>query len=188
MPKTKTTSKNQHRVPFYRRPIIVASALILLVVIVVGVVIFCIHQSQPESGSSPEPSVQSPLGEQDQGVPSSATPDSPNQRPTAYEGEDPNQLEELTGSIPFKNTTNGVLSISATIDQYLINAGTCTLTLSQNGQSAYTETVAAVADVTTSVCETFHIPTANLPAGSYQIKIIITGDNKTGTIIDEVNL
>ncbi len=186
MPKKEKT--NQQRTPLYKRPYIVAIALIILVVIVAGVIIFFANRSQQDSGDIELENNNVPLDTQDQAVPSTKPDDSPNERPTAYEGEDPNTLEELTGSIPFKNLSDGTLSISAAIDQYLIDNGTCELTLSSDNGYNYSTSVAAVADVTTSICEPFRVDVGSFPTGTYQIKIIITGDGKTGTILDEVTL
>lgn len=181
-------TNNQQRIPLYKRPYIVAIALIVLVAVAAGVIIFFVNLSQPDDSNTELENNNAPLGTQDQAVPSTKPDDSPNERPTAYEGEDPNTLEELTGSIPFKNLSDSTLSISVVIDQYLIDNGACELTLSSDNGYTYNTSVAAVADVTTSICEPFRIDVSSFPSDTYQIKIIITGDGKTGTILDEVNL
>lgn len=116
-------------------------------------------------------------------------PAEPEDKVTQYEGEDPNTLAELTGSLTRKGVDDGVLTIVAVIDQYLHTAGYCTITLKNSaGQTVYSASRDAVPDVTASICDTFEIPTANLASDTYQIEIDLSGDNKRGIITDEVTL
>ena len=66
----------------------------------------------------------------------------------------------------------------------------CTLRLisRDSGTVVYTATSDAVADVSTSICEPFTISLANLPAGTYQIQIDLSGDGKTGMITDDMEV
>lgn len=189
MPKKQKNQKSQkHRVPPYKRPFVVAIFLILLVAVVAAVIMICVNLSRrPVEPGSATPEQGEPLGSQSQQAPSTISPDSPNAKPTQYEGDAPNSLGGLTGSIPHQYINNGRLIISAMIDQYLVNDGTCDLKI-KNDNYTYTATVAAVADVTTSVCEPFNIDLADFPAGVYQIEIQISGDDKTGLITGEVEL
>lgn len=188
MPKTKTPTK--HRVLLYKRPFVVAIVLILLIVVVaVAIIIYVNRPSITDSEPDQSPTgTNEPLGTQSGQAPSSTTPDSPNPKPTPYEGDDPNTLNELTGSIPYQHVAGNTLTISAMIDQYLTNDGVCELTLTGNQGYSYTTSVVATADVTTSVCEPFQVDLTNFPSDTYQIKIQVTGDGKTGIISGEVQL
>lgn len=187
MTKTKTSPK--HRIPLYKRPFMVAIVLILIIVAVATVVIICINR--PPKNDNPEQvptDTNEPLGAQSGKSPSTTTPDSPNPKPTPYEGGDPNQSGEITGSIPYQHVTENTLTISAMIDQYLTSDGVCELTLTGSHGYTYTASAIATADVTTSVCEPFQIDLTDFPSDTYQIKIQVTGDGKTGTISGEVQL
>lgn len=107
-----------------------------------------------------------------------------------YEADDPNTSAGLTGSVVRKTIQDGTLTIVAMIDQYLHSTGFCTLRLisRDSGTVVYTATSDAVADVSTSICEPFTISLANLPAGTYQIQIDLSGDGKTGMITDEMEV
>ena len=103
-----------------------------------------------------------------------------------YEADDPNTLSGLTGAVVRKTIQDDTLTIVAMIDQYLHSTGLCTLKLTSRntGEVAFIASTDAVADVSTSICETFAVPLADLPAGTYQIQIELSGDDKAGMITD----
>lgn len=101
-----------------------------------------------------------------------------------YEGEDPNTLEELTGSLTFAQVSDNNLVIRVNIDQYL-TSGTCSLSLS-NGYAA--EAAIIPTGSIYSSCEGFDIPVSSLPSGTLNINIRLSSDGKTGTITGSVNL
>lgn len=182
-----------HRIPPYRRPIIVVSFLVVLVVVVITtlVIFMSINHTQetlpaPEGPSTPPPVVTNPTEEEER-------PPEPEDKVNQYEGEDPNLLDKLTGRIAYKgiNREPGyqTLTVSASIDQYLHADGTCTLSL-KNASSAevYTASLPAQPDVTTSACGPFEIPIADFSPGAYQIEITVSGDGKTGLITDIAQL
>lgn len=119
-----------------------------------------------------------------------AAPTEPDQKVPQYEADDPNTLAGLTGSIARKTIQGNTATIVAMIDQYLHSTGLCTLRLisRDTGEVIYTASEDATADVTTSICGAFTVSLANIPAGTYQIQIELSGDDKTGLISDELEV
>lgn len=187
------SSHSAHRVPPYRRPIIVVGFLaVLAAAIAITIAIFMNfnHEQEPTpKPSTPAPAtpvVTKPKDEEEQ-------PSEPEDKVDQYEGEDPNSLNELTGRVAYKGVNREpnyqTLTISASIDQYLQSNGTCALSLkNSNGTEVYSASLPAQPDVTTSACGPFEISIADLSPGAYQIEIAITGDGKTGLITDAVQL
>ena len=118
------------------------------------------------------------------------TPTEPDQKVPQYEADDPNTLAGLTGSIARKTIQGDTATIVAMIDQYLHSTGLCTLRLisRDTGEVIYTASEDATADVTTSICGAFTVSLAHIPAGTYQIQIELSGDDKTGLISDELEV
>lgn len=192
-----SSSSDLHRVPFYRRPpFLIAGAIILVVVVIIIIVIF---SKKPEADNSQEtPSTSfdqpnKPTTSDDTGDSGSDSNPDQSEEPAGvlqYEGQDPNKLDELTGSIAYRGVDRdaGTLTITASIDQYLQSTGECKLRLTNDGRELYSETLPATADVTTSVCGPFEAPLSELGSGTIKIEITITADNKSGTITDEVQI
>lgn len=195
MSKTKTSKrKNSHRVPTYRRPWMVIIFFLAMAAAVVLVLLFLKPRSNDEPKSTPTATTQTPTtNNPNPAVPEEeTTPPEDSAEPektTQYEGEDPNTLGTLTGYLTRKGVDDGELTIVAVIDQYLHSSGYCTVTLKNSaGQTVYSASRSATPDATTSICDTFEIPVTNLASGKYQIEINLSGDNKQGKIIDEVEL
>lgn len=186
--------KTRHRAPWYRQPWVMALFIIILIVIVAMVVVFCFKpQSNSSDPQTPTASDQTTTTEESKGNSggdsTTAIPAPEPEKTTQYEGEDPNTLESLTGSIMRKGIDEGNLVIVAMIDQYLNAPGNCVLVLSGESTGTRIETsTVATADVSTSICGEFIIDAAKLPSDLYKIEIQISGDNKTGVIRDEVRL
>lgn len=186
----KNTQKT-HRVPIFRRPIVLVSLAVILVAAIALTIWAFVHFSHPEtsgpqgpvSSSSINPGTPQPADDET-GDKQSTEPE----RPPQFEGEDPNSLPELTGSITLNTHDTDTLTVAVSIDQYLSESGTCKLALSQNSRTLRTAELAAVADVTTSGCGPFSIDISDLSPGTYQLKIAISGDGKTGTIDGEVKI
>lgn len=195
MSKTKTSKrKNSHRVPVYRRPWMV---LIFFLAMAAAAVVLALLFLKPrpvnelDTPTTDQPSHTTPTSPtvENENTQTDETPAEPEDKVTQYEGEDPNTLAELTGSLTRKGVDDGTLTIVAVIDQYLHAAGYCTITLKNSiGQTVYSASRDAVPDVTASICDAFEIPTTNLAPGTYQIEIDLSGDNKRGVITDEVTL
>ena len=104
-----------------------------------------------------------------------------------YEGEDPNNAEELSGAVTYAGVNSGVLIIGMNIDQFL-SSGNCALSLIRNGNEIYSANANIVAEVSTSTCDGFNIPAGSLGNGNTEIIIKLSSGEKTGTIKGEVNL
>lgn len=195
MAKTKTKKQSQrHRIPIYRRPWFI----VLILVIILAIIAYLILHSKTPATTNPLSSPTVPASSVDN--PSTTVPtgetsatgteveDEP-EKAVQFEGEDPNTMDSLTGSITRSSVSGANLTIVAVIDQYLTKPGFCTLTIKNSaGDRVYTASRDAVADVTTSICEDFVVSTAGFPAGKYQIEITVSGDGKEGKINGEVNL
>ena len=53
-----------------------------------------------------------------------------------YDGDDPNNAQDLSGVVTYAGVNNGVLMIRVNIDQYL-DSGKCELTLTRGGATIY---------------------------------------------------
>lgn len=180
-----------HRTPFYRRPpVIITFFAIIAIVAAITFAIFCLNRPKttPSEQTPPGESIPTPTDEQSSDNPESED-DSWDNSPVQYEGEDVNDSSSLTGYITYKSINQGVLNIGTVIDQYLNTGGTCTLVLrSYNNTEVYRDTVDAFGDISASACDTFSVPITQLSAGTYQIEITLSGDNKNGIITGEVEL
>ncbi len=102
-----------------------------------------------------------------------------------YDGEDPNELDELTGVITYADVVGEKLMIRVNIDQFL-EGGSCELSLIQGGVK-YSAS-ANINSVTTATCEGFDVLVNELGKGNYQIMIKLNAGGKTGTINGEVSI
>lgn len=115
------------------------------------------------------------------------TDDGDKKTPTKYEGEDPNTLSSLTGSITSTEVVDETLYVYVNIDQYLSD-GTCSLTMT-SGSLSYTATAKLFADVSTSSCEGFAIPVSELSGGkNWSISIDLVSGDKSGVITGETSI
>ena len=194
--KKSQTHPKQHRIPLLKRPWFIGAIILAIVAIITGLII-CFSRSHKEDDSANDDKITSvesnnqPNNNEDK--PASSEPSDEEERPedkvVQFEGEDPKKLEEITGVVSYRNVENGKLIIDTNIDQYLTSGGTCTVTIKgQNTGHSDTMTKAAHADIATSYCETFEIPAQGLPSDYYEIKIVITSDDKKGIIKDGVQL
>ena len=104
-----------------------------------------------------------------------------------YEGEDPEELGELTGVVTYAGVSEGELVIRVNIDQFLAE-GECELNLVQDGAVLYKTTASVAGMATTATCEGFNIPLAEVSAGEYGIAVKVTAGDKTGVIRGEVGV
>lgn len=187
------SKSSKHRVSLFRRPWMVFLILIVLVAVVIALLIW--FKPQPNSTVENQPVATNPTTPDSTDQPGSSdapvveSPADPEDKTTQYEGGDPNTLGTLTGSIARKTVDGGILTVVAAIDQYLNQPGICIIELKDSArQLMYTASSDAVPDVTTSICEPFVIPVSQFAAGKYTIEIQVSGDNKQGTITEEVEL
>lgn len=195
MTNTKTSKyQKRTRVPFYRRPIIMIPLGIVGILVVILIVWLC-NRPQPSQAYEEDPVVPSDSTGQTvepspEEVPTSQPEDDqPAPKVIQYEGADPNDAEELSGSVSNTSVENGSLFVAVTIAQFLEHPGTCTLSLiNTSGETVATVNGPARADVTTSVCQLPEMSVSGLPSGEYQIIIKVDADGKTGSIKDGVTL
>lgn len=97
-----------------------------------------------------------------------------------YEGGAPDSSPALTGSINYSAVAGNSLIIRTTINQ-IVSSGTCDLTLS-NGTKNVTRSSAIAQNPSSSTCQGFDIPVAELDTGTWSINIKISGDGKVGDL------
>ncbi len=177
------TPKNSRRIPIYRRPITII-IFILLIVVAVAVFLFLkfAQSSQPT-----EPTIPVSVSSDDQS--GSSTLENPPDKAIQFEGENPNELDELTGSITRRSISSGELTVVVSIDQYLSSDSSCRLTLkdASGTEIRSTDPLSVEAEATSSVCGPFIVPVGQL-SGDYTIDITITSPDKSGHIITEINI
>lgn len=190
MPKSESS---RHRVPPYKRPLVVGGFLAILATVILSTVLIC----KNFLGSTDDSQVKNPDDNSSTHQPEEQPPDTTPVKPDdlenktpQFEGEDPNELNELTGHIIYKDVdvANQALHSAVMINQYLQADGQCVFNLKRDDAILRTSSAAATADVTTSVCGPFDISIADLSPGNYQIEVIITGDDKRGIIIDNLEI
>lgn len=105
-----------------------------------------------------------------------------------YDGDAPNVYDSLSGVITYAGVAGNKLIVRVNIDQYLED-GRCELSLLKNDMVAYSSAVNLIPDVTTSTCEGFDVPLADLGEnGLVKIKISIASGDKSGVIWGETNI
>lgn len=177
--------KQAHRVPPYRRPLVVGGFLIILASVVAVTILVCKNLNDKTN----DPVDNKPVaGEVTPPEPVESQPDDDLEHKTPqYEGEDANDWGVLTGNIIYQDVDpeTRVLHSAVSIDQYLQGDGQCVFNLQRDGATVRTTSAVASADVTTSACGPFALSVEGL-SGIYQIEVIMTGDNKRGTITGEI--
>lgn len=190
-----SSESSRHRVPPYKRPLIVGGFLAILAIVIIVTVLVCKNFLNSEDNShvnNPDqrPDTSTPSNPEDNQDEPKPEEDKPEDKAPPYEGEDVNNLEELTGNIIYKDidTENQVLHSAVNINQYLSTDGQCVYNLKRGDAILRTASAPATADVTTSVCGPFDISVADLTSGNYTIEVIITGDGKRGVITDTLDI
>lgn len=179
-----------HRVPPYKRPIIIGGFLVFLALAIAVTVFVCKSisnsQTDPSGSSSGSSSGEQPPEASDPLPPTS----DPEEKTPQFEGEDPNELSDLTGVIIYKDIDpeTQTLHSAVSINQYLQADGQCVFNLKRDGATVRTASAVATADVTTSVCGPFTVSVADLSSGNYEIEVIVTGNDKRGIITDTLEL
>ena len=104
-----------------------------------------------------------------------------------YEGESPNASETLTGVISYAGVSGENLMVRVNIDQYLAG-GNCKLTLIKDGAVIYNSVVGIESSVSTSTCEGFNVPVAEIGGGDFRIEVTLESDGKYGKMVGEVKI
>lgn len=182
-------SSQPHRVPPYRRPIIVGGFLLILAAVVLVTVLIFKSINQPIDDtpqiSNPDTSTSRPSEN-----PQPSDEPQPEDKAPQYEGEDPNDFAELTGVIVYKDIDPETLAFhsAVSINQYLEQGGQCVFNI-RRGDAIYRTTSAAITpDITTSVCGPFNISLDGLDSGAYVIEVIMTSEGRRGVITDEIQI
>lgn len=181
------TPKKAHRVPPYRRPLVVGIFLVGLAAVIVVTILICKNLNDKATNHDTNTPGMSEVKPPE---PVEPKPDDDVENKTPqYEGEDPNELEELTGVITYQDVDPEtlVLHSAVSINQYLHSDGQCVFNLERDGTIIRTASAVAEPDVTTSICGPFSLSIDGL-SGTYQIKVVITGDGKRGTILGEITI
>lgn len=113
------------------------------------------------------------------------TAESDDKTPIQNEGDNPNTTTSLTGSVNNKsiNSTTKQLVIRVTIDQFLQEAGACTLTLSnKTSAQVITKTAQTADNPSYSTCQGFDIPLSEINSGTWQLKLLVKTNSKSGEI------
>lgn len=180
-----------HRVPPYKRPLVVGGFLLILAVVGIITVLICKNLlNQPTQDDPAHLPSQNPSTEVTPPEPKepSADEDLENKAPQ-YEGEDPNQLAELTGVITYADidTTTQILHSAVMINQYLSD-GQCVFNLKRGDAILRTASSVITAEASTSVCGPFSLSVEDISPGTYQLEVIMTGDGKRGTITEDLQI
>ena len=104
-----------------------------------------------------------------------------------YEGEDPNEANDLTGVVTYAGVIGGELVIRVNIDQYLAS-GNCGLSLLQDGAVVYSDIVEIIDSASTATCAGFNVPMNSLSDGEIGIRIELDANGKKGMIAGEVGI
>lgn len=178
-----------HRVPPYKRPIIIIEFLVILAIVVTVTVFVCKNlkdhssvQPNPQPGDDHtviDPPEQPPVTE----------PDEPADKAPQYEGEDPNTLGQLTGDITYIDIDpdTEVLHSAVMLNQLLSEPGQCVYNIKLNDAIMRTASSVTSNDPSNSVCGPFDISVTGL-AGTYQVEVIMTGDGKEGIITQDIQI
>ena len=181
----------------HKNKIIVWSLFFLVLIILAGVIVYQIlkdNQSRSKTPSLAESTqnIENKIEKtnipeaktinNEDGTPEDAAAGRTPKTPEKYEGQDVNQLEKLTGTITYSAKTADKYRIRVNIDQFLKLPGTCKLTVLSASKVVYTDSVSIISNPSSGSCEGFDIPLSKLPSGTYDFKIEVNANQKTGII------
>ena len=104
-----------------------------------------------------------------------------------YDGDNPNNSNDLTGAITYAGTTANNIIIRVNIDQY-VDGGTCVLKILNGSSVVYQTTASLIADVSTSTCDGFNLPRSVVDSGDFALSIELSSGGKTGVINGGISL
>jgi len=182
-------AKKQNKVP------VVVAVIIFILIIGVAICYFIANKpdntddfdTNPPATTESEQSTESTdSGTDSQSVDENPTIETDKDNPKQYEGDNPNKSSTLTGVVSYKSVSGGILVIRTTINQTL-SSGKCQLTLS-NGSKTVSRSSDLVMNPSSSSCNGFDVPTAELGSGNWNIEIKVSSGNRTGVIKDSVRI
>ena len=178
----------------------ISTVIILILLVIAGVVVYFVWDGYfrdkigDNAGKTGSDSSQisdkkeSGKEEQDENVKTdSETDPAYEKKAVQYDGDSPNELDSLTGSVSYASVNAGRLSIRVSVDQYL-EEGTCKLVLVQGGEEVYQETAEIMGDATTSTCRGFDVPTTSLSSGEVQFTVYLLSGNRAGEVSGGVEI
>lgn len=183
-----------------KKPLLLASTV--LAVIAVGVFIYfwqAKSSGQASDSRTTQPAEQKPTTQKTtqpdktKGETSHTTSTAPSEShekekeiTPAYEGTDTNNSASLSGVITYSAVAGSNLVIRTTINQSL-SSGTCQLVLT-NGSKSITKTSNIMPNPSSSTCEGFDVPTAELGSGNWDIAIKVSSGDRSGTLTGSAKL
>ena len=108
-------------------------------------------------------------------------------KPVQNEGTDPNQSSTYTGVVNYAGVVDQKLMIRVTINQFIQETGTCTLTL-RSQDKTYQVSAPTINNSSYATCRGFDIPISELSTGHWDINIKVTTSNKSGLINGKVDI
>ena len=104
-----------------------------------------------------------------------------------YDGDDPNEIENLTGVVTYLGVSGNDLVVRVNIDQFL-TSGSCEINVISHEEVFYTGLAPIIDSASTSTCEGFNIPIDGLSSGKVRVNINLSSGEKTGMISGEVEI
>ena len=177
-----------------KRIIIISIAILALVGIATGIYLFFIkdNDTQQETAKTENDNQKNKeRSASDSGTAEQSEIDSSEEAPVIreeekeiappYEGDNPNSSSSLSGAITYSATSGDMLILRTTINQVVVS-GNCTATLT-NGSKTVTKSSSIAQNPSSSTCEGFDIPLAELGSGNWNISIEARDNNNRSTIL-----
>ena len=176
MAKTNTTNNKSS---FLTSPIFIGIIALCVIILISVVIIWLSGSKEPETvETTRQPESVNQVESQTSQNSSTIKPEV-----VQYEGESPNELDNLTGSFSVRPTKRGNILVTAvTIDQYLEEGGTCTLNLLNKGAVSATSTHAIETEVGTSTCGELQLSLDGVKSGTYDVEVVFESAGKKGSI------
>lgn len=178
-------TKNQRK----KRLRIIITAVLLLACIVLSIS-FLVYQNKASKseGVSP-PSNTSNLNNIDYGPPTDEQQNAV--RDNDVKTQDPVSLPNNGSPIPLSFTAtaqNGSTLQTRVLIHELLGSGTCTLTLTKQGQDSITATSTTQALPSSSTCQGFNTPTDNLEKGIWKVTVSVSSHNRSGSVEKDIEV
>ena len=165
-------------------------AILLVLFVVAGVMVFLVWDSyfrEKDDKADEQETEQVEEVEENDEIEEEKMEVTQKQKVEQYEGDDPNEAEELSGVVTYAGVNGDKLMIRVNIDQYL-DSGECKLSLSRNGTIIYNDVASVVGSASTSTCEGFDVPIGGIGSGAVNIVINVQSGGKVGAISGEANI
>lgn len=190
--KQKSSSLKSRKPSITRRPVLTLAFLILFIAAVFATIKIVQAINQPKADQPATNNTQQDNKTEQKSNSSTANTSgqkTDDKTPAQFEGgNNTNQPESITGNINFAEKQGDTLHIRVTIDQAFSTSGTCSLVIKQNDATIYTAEAVTETIAGSSTCQkAFDVPAKDF-SGTYQLKITVTADNKSGIIEKEVTL